>query len=688
MWISVTGLGNHGFNWSAPGSGTGGDTGDYQLSVQELPTADLAFLANNSITLNTPTPITLGQTVTENIGSDNQTYIGADDVDIFSYTAPGDQLVVVRTFADQEGSADTYLRIFNAQGQELAANNDADATTKGSQITILLNAGQTYYIGVNGNGPGAADYDPLTGGNAKAGSTGNYSLLISEVAPSSPPIYATGADAGGGPHVRVFNAQTNAEIASFFAYNALFTGGVRVAVGDVTGDGIDDVVTAAGPGGGPHVRVFDGATLQFRTEDRYNFMAFQPNMTTGLNVAVGDVNGDGFADIILAPDAGSSPAVKVFSGKDGSVLLSFFAYNLGVTSGVRVAAGDVNGDGFADIITAPGPGFPINVRVFDSQVPQQGLGTDLLQSQGLRIGTFYAFPGFYGGAYVAAGDVNGDDLADIIVGAGPGGGPNVQVFNAANSEPFVLQNFFAYDPRFVGGVRVGASDFNFDHLAEIVTAPGPGGGPDVRLYDGRQTSTLDEQLNAYGGFIGGVFVAGGGNSQFPPQTQTLASTAEAALPAASPVKLSEVESLRSAAIARFADAGLSADELQQLQIVQFSLNDLPGRELGLSLPGTILLDFNAAGAGWFIDPTPFLDEEFTSRPNGNLAAIGSPANSGVDLLSVILHEFAHQLGGQDLNGDSFPNQLLADTIAPGERRLPMLSSLDAVFAGDDLFQNL
>ena len=78
----------------------------------------------------------------------------------------------------------------------------------------------------------------------------------------------------------------------------------------------------------------------------------------GLNFAVlpGDVNGDGFADLIVGADAGGGPRVTVFSGKDDSLLDNFFAYDPGFRGGVRVAAGDVSGNGFADILTAPGPG--------------------------------------------------------------------------------------------------------------------------------------------------------------------------------------------------------------------------------------------------------------------------------------------------------------------------------------------
>ena len=81
--------------------------------------------------------------------------------------------------------------------------------------------------------------------------------------------------------------------------------------------------------------------------------------------------------------------------------------------------------------------------------------------------------------YVAAGDVNGDGIADIIVGAGEGGGPEVKVFNGANLN--LLADFFAYDPTLRGGVRVGTVNAGGGQV-NIVTAAGLGSGPEIRVF--------------------------------------------------------------------------------------------------------------------------------------------------------------------------------------------------------------
>jgi streptogramin lyase len=303
-----------------------------------------------------------------------------------------------------------------------------------------------------------------------------------------PKPVVTGADAGGRPLVRVFDGLLGSMNSEFLAYDARFTGGVRVATGDVNGDGVPDIITAPGPGGGPEIRVFDGVSGALIMD----FMAYPANFTGGVFIACADVNGDGRADIITGPDAGGGPEVKVISGKTQALLYDFFAFSSSFTGGVRVAGADVNHDGKADIIAGKGPGADAAVAVFS------GANSNLLAA-------WTAFPTFGGGVYVSAGDVNGDGFADIVVGAGASGGPEVRVYSGANPA-ILLRDFFAYDTTFTGGVRVAVADVDGDGFGDIITAPGVSGAPDMRVFDFATLIRLDEFFAYDPSFLGGVFV--------------------------------------------------------------------------------------------------------------------------------------------------------------------------------------
>src|SRR5262245_15909234 len=237
------------------------------------------------------------------------------------------------------------------------------------------------------------------------------SLLVPAAVSAQKLVTAPGS--GAPPSVRVVDASGTDQ--SFFAYDPAFLGGVRVALGDVNGDGVLDIITGPGPGGGPHVRIWDGATLT----EIHGFFAYDPAFAGGVYVAAGDVNGDGRADIITGAGAGGGPHVRIWDGATLTEIAGFFAYNPAFPGGVTVAAGDGDGDGGADIITGAGPGGGPHVRVWN--------GTDLSEIGGF----FAYNPAFPGGVSVAAGDIDGDGLADIITGAGPGGGPHVRVWSGA-----------------------------------------------------------------------------------------------------------------------------------------------------------------------------------------------------------------------------------------------------------------
>ena len=213
---------------------------------------------------------------------------------------------------------------------------------------------------------------------------------------------------------------------------------ITTAFGDVTGDGYEDLVVS-GAGSGPNVLVYDGKTLA--TNGNFSLVATlapYSGFDVGTFVAVGDVNNDGYADVITGASRGN-PHVKVYNGRDigtanVGLLASFFAYGINFNVGTTVAAYDLNGDGYADVVTGALPGNP-HVRVFDGSAFVNGTfafdpATNPSANQ-LANPAFFAFGiNFNIGAYVAVGDIYGDG-GDLIVGASAGN-PEVRVYRNAD----------------------------------------------------------------------------------------------------------------------------------------------------------------------------------------------------------------------------------------------------------------
>jgi hypothetical protein len=184
----------------------------------------------------------------------------------------------------------------------------------------------------------------------------------------------------------------------------------------------------------------------------------------------------------------------------------FTAYSSG-NAGVRIATGDFNGDTVPDIVTAPGTGVSPNVRVFDLALGFTATPT--------KIGDFKgAANNFKGGIYVAAGDVNGDGVPEVITSEGTGGKAVVRVFNGTtigHPSPTLLSQFTAYSG-FHGEVRVAAVDVHNDGKVEIMTSAGAGASQSVKVWQINTlgTALLFDQYDPYNvGHTGGIYVAGG-----------------------------------------------------------------------------------------------------------------------------------------------------------------------------------
>lgn len=320
-----------------------------------------------------------------------------------------------------------HTRIFGATGSDLGGFMAIQKDNRGNDFTGGLHIAR-------------GDFFTPTQNGFVIGSDGIDEIVVG--AGSFPPNSGTRSL----PFVKIF-AVDGREIASFFAYDQGFGGGVYVSAGNLDGDTSngDELVVGAGAGGGPHVRIVrvkgPGDNIGFLG----GFFAYAPSFPGGVRVAVADMGGDAKDEIVTSPGAGGGPHVQVFRPNvDGTAtaIAGFMAYAPSFSGGVYVGAAKNR------IVTGPGAGGGPHVRVFDGTGSAQG-------------GGFMAYdPAFAGGVSVALGNLDNDPNAEVIVGPGAGGGPHVRVFDQDGSLPFG-GGFFAYAPTFSAGIEVAVSEGGF-----------------------------------------------------------------------------------------------------------------------------------------------------------------------------------------------------------------------------------
>jgi hypothetical protein len=331
--------------------------------------------------------------------------------------------------------------------------------------------------------------------NYRGGDGNDIVLTVTAVSPyTAPPgtllpTQAIGVDYGGGSVVQInYNNGTNL---CFFAYSSAYIGGVRVALGDINGDGIDELITGTGLGGGPHIKVWNlqgGQPVEIAS-----FFAFEPTFMGGVYISTGDINNDGLADIIVGAGAGGGPRVKVFAGNASyfinavTPLMDFFAYNPSFTGGVTVAAGNRDLNPGDEVITGAGAGGGPNIRSFNQF--------------GQMIDNFFAFAANIStGIFVAAGYVDSDATADIIAGTGFGTPTQVAAFFSTGARPTA----FPFMPGFIGGASVGIA-LNSLGQEVFAAAAGPSGGPQVNIFNS-SLATVDSFFAINPLFSGGLYL--------------------------------------------------------------------------------------------------------------------------------------------------------------------------------------
>ena len=276
--------------------------------------------------------------------------------------------------------------------------------------------------------------------------------------------FATGSPVGKDAKVRLYD-KNGTQLAVFYAFSGWedFSAGVDVAVGDVTGDGWPDIVAGEGPTRkttypGSQINIWDG-----KTGTLIKTLIPLSDVLDGWRVATGDLDGDGKADILGCQGPGAEThavAMKL----DGTALnwMSMVDNYGPKKDGCHIAGGDMNGDGKAEMLAE-----------FDGQI-----GSLSLYDHGnqVRKGVINALGNDYHGQMsIAMGDVNGDKMADIILAplTATSNAPVVSVFDGTkfvHSTPLTkLVSFTPYTLWWKTGVHVAARDIHGDGLVEIFT---------------------------------------------------------------------------------------------------------------------------------------------------------------------------------------------------------------------------
>ncbi len=338
--------------------------------------------------------------------------------------------------------------------------------------------------------------------------------------PAGTVLSVVGSGAGGPTRFTVNDAATFTQLAVFSPYQSYgtgtgFTGGVRAVTADVNRDGVDDIIVGPGPGMAAEIKVYSGINFPVSPDTSViaSGLAFESSFTGGVFLAAGDVNADGFPDLVVTPDEGGGPRVRIVSGKDRSVIADFLGIDdSNFRGGARTALGDLNGDGNVDLVVSAGFGGGPRVAIYDGKTLRPGLTPQKLVSD------FFLFEQeLRNGAFAAVGDVDGDGYGDLIGGGGPGGGPRVYglsgfALTQQSGKQTVVCNFFAGDTTNRGGIPVAAKDIDGDGRADILAGAGSGAQAVVTTYLGSgltPTGTplpYQRYLVFESSFLGGAYV--------------------------------------------------------------------------------------------------------------------------------------------------------------------------------------
>jgi subtilisin family serine protease/Ca2+-binding RTX toxin-like protein len=184
-YVAISGKGNDTYDPFILGSGSVGDTGQYQVSIRLRPASDGESLSDGRMNRAPLRSVSVGSSVSASVGYDNAYVVGNKDVDLYTFTPTSTGSVVFRAVPTDAYGADPIVRLFDANGAELAYNDNATGSTVEAAIRYSVQQGVTYLVGVSGSGN--RSYNPVSGNGTAKGASGAYTLtLTSSPVPAVP----------------------------------------------------------------------------------------------------------------------------------------------------------------------------------------------------------------------------------------------------------------------------------------------------------------------------------------------------------------------------------------------------------------------------------------------------------------------------------------------------------------------
>lgn len=432
--------------------------------------------------------------------------IGSQKVFAASFAFPviGNTSYTNDYYAARADGTHQAIDIIANKGQKIVSVSDGTVVfapspepSYGYMVTILSPGDRCYsYVHLNNDTPGTDDgkggamraYAPdINSGNQVkkgqhigwVGDSGNAESTVSHLHFEVTVAQNGRCNGTSGEHINPYNNLRNANHISepvqypqlaneLLPFNTWYRSKLNVARGNLSGSSQDELVVGMGYGEEPKVRVFNSAKVQIA-----GFYAVASSAKYGVDVDVGDVDGDGRNEIVAGYRTLSSPKIAIFRINTDSADLKFTKVNEftafeGNTS-PRVALGDINGDGRKEIIASKGRGSSAAVRTFD------GDGNTLRTA-------FVVDRSFRGGLDIASGDVYGNTNEEIIVSALTDGSSFIRVFDK-DFNKVGGKGFYSYNKSHRNGVYISAGNVTTaTPKDEILTVPN-GSYPELKYFN-------------------------------------------------------------------------------------------------------------------------------------------------------------------------------------------------------------